>query len=426
MMNRQMIIKEGKTFLEAIKEFNGQSENLEPLYWLENYGEKAKLKTPVRDFRDLFAKESIEFLWPSSEAQKEMDLTLYEETHSHIMDRIQKGQVYRINTAHKNFQEWLSNSGNTNNLENSPKKKVNILGLGDVGSTMALALCLYGKGSISEIGLYDLDPHRVKRWELELNQIAEPLQDELPKVHPIALEELFDCDLFAFTASVGVPPVTVTEGDVRLVQFAGNSKLVEQYAQMAIEANYKGIFAIVSDPVDQLCRHAYESSNTSKDGVWHGRGLIPEQIRGYGLGVMNGRAAYYAKGDGFEFNPEGRVYGPHGKGLVVANDWREGFFNPVYSEKWTEETMTANLKMREIGYKPYIAPAVASGAISIVKTLTGEKHYSCISFDGFYYGCLNQYLNGMDLPERLDSAPELVAKIKASAEEMETQWQKLR
>ncbi len=413
-----MIITNGKTFLEVSKDYDWQVVDSEPIYWLDDYGKKAKLKALVRDTRDLYAKESIESLWPSGEKIESMDVVLE--------DKIKKGQVFRINTGHKYFEEWLPNSENDKPEEKSVKKKVHILGLGDVGSTMALALCLYGKGSISEIGLYDLDPNRVKRWELELNQIAEPLQDELPKVYPIGIDQLFDCDLFAFTASVGVPPVSITEGDVRLVQFAGNSKLVGQYAKMAVEAAFKGIFAIVSDPVDQLCRYAYESSNADETGIWQGNGLSPEQIRGYGLGVMNGRAAYYAKADGFEFNPNGRVYGPHGKGLVVANDWRAGFYNPTYSEKWTEETMTANLKMREIGYKPYIAPAVASGAISIVKTLTGEKHYSCISFDGFYYGCLNQYIHGFDLPERLDSAPELVAKIKASAEEMDNQWQKLR
>lgn len=395
------------------------------LYWIEHYGEKGKLKTLVREPRDLFEKESIDFLWPSKESFQDVDESL--------LEKIKDGKVYRINSAHKDYPDWISSFGNSDEeflsrgvAGEGPKKRVHVLGLGDVGSTMALALCIYGKGSLSEIGLYDLDPNRVKRWEFELNQIAEPLEDQLPKVCSVSEEGLFDCDLFAFTASVGVPPVTITEGDVRLVQFAGNSKLVEQYAKMAVQADYKGIFAIVSDPVDQLARHAYECTNTDENGQWHGKGLRPEQVRGYGLGVMNGRAAYYAKADGLEFNPNGRVYGPHGKGLVVANDWREPQYNELLSDAWTESTMTANLKMREIGYKPYIAPAVASGAISIVKTLTGEKHYSCISFDGFYYGCLNQQIEGMDIPERLDSAQRLRDKIKASAEEMENQWQKLR
>lgn len=395
------------------------------IYWIEHYGEKGKLKTLVREPRDLFEKESIEFLWPSAKVFQGLDESL--------LEAVKLGQVYRINSAHKDYEDWLSSFGNVDSgrlteptAKEVPKKRVHVLGLGDVGSTMALALCLYGKESLSEVGLYDLDPNRVKRWTLELNQIAEPLEDHLPKVYPVSEEALFDCDLFAFTASVGVPPVSITEGDVRLVQFAGNSKMVERYVKMAVQANYKGIFAIVSDPVDQLARYAYECSNTDENGHWHGNGFAPEQVRGYGLGVMNGRAAYYAKEDGYHFTPYGRVYGPHGMGLVVANDWREGQYDDQLSERWTEATMTANLRVRELGYKPYIAPAVASGAISIVKTLVGEKHYSCISFDGFYYGCLNQQVEGMDVPERLDSAKILKDKIMASAEEMENQWQKLR
>ena len=46
---------------------------------------------------------------------------------------------------------------------------------------------------------------------------------------------------------------------------------------------------------------------------------LPEQIQGYGLGVMNARAAYFAKKTNV-FNPflkEGRAFGPHGQYLIV-------------------------------------------------------------------------------------------------------------
>lgn len=406
-----------------------QGEKRETLYWLDNYGAKSHLKMWVRDESDLYATESLALLWSCKSEREEISPML--------LRLISEGRVFRINTAHKDFPHWIEQTRNRFESDEffasgeyvggvkSVKKRINVLGLGDVGSTMALALCLYGKGVISEIGIFDLDENRIQRWEQELNQIAEPLEDGLPKVKPIGIDELFDCDLFAFTASVGVPPISVTEGDVRVVQFKGNSELVAQYAKMAVERDYKGIFAIVSDPVDQLCRHALEATNQDGENKWSGKGLAPEQIRGYGLGVMNGRAAYYAKKDERPFSTMGRVYGPHGKGLVVANDWREGYYDEVLSEKWTEQTITANLQMRTIGYKPYIAPAVASGAISLVKTLSGEKHYSCISFNGFYYGCLNQRIEGMDIPERLESATQLKDRIRSSAEELELQWKSL-
>lgn len=391
-----------------------QNESENRIYWVDDYGDKASLMSFVRDERDLHCDESIDQLWTSEMTLPDLD--------SLIKEGIPMGKVIRVNKRHQHYENW---SGALATITKT-HKRINILGLGDVGSTMALALCLYGKGCVSEIGIYDLDQNRISRFEQELNQIAEPLQDELPKVVILTLETLFDCDLFAFTASVGVPPVSVTEGDVRVIQFEGNSKLVGHYARMAVERNFTGIFAIVSDPVDQLCRYAFESSNTNDMGKWVGRGLVPEQIRGYGLGVMNGRAAYFARQENLDFSISGRVYGPHGKGLVVANDWRKGCFDEALSEKWTAATITANLKMRALGYKPYIAPAVASGAISLIKTLQGEKHYSCISFNGFYYGCLNQRVGTINLPERLDSDSKLIEKIKYSAEELENQWLSLR
>ncbi len=55
-------------------------------------------------------------------------------------------------------------------------------------------------------------------------------------------------------------------------------------------------------------------------------GLLPEQVQGFGLGVMDARAAYWARQEGIPFS-HGRVYGPHGRGLVVANH-REGATTP--------------------------------------------------------------------------------------------------
>lgn len=307
---------------------------------------------------------------------------------------------------------------------NRPSKRINVLGLGDVGSTMALALQAYGKGVLDEIGIFDLDPHRMQRWEMELNQIAEPLGMPLPKVIMLSEEDLFECDIFAFTASVGVPPLTVTQGDVRVVQYHGNSQLVELYIKKAMAASFKGIFAIVSDPVDLLCRFALSCSEriAQENSAW--AALSPEQIRGYGLGVMNGRAAYFCKAADRDYT-DGRVFGPHGEGLITANSWKKDAYDDHFSKELTESTMTANLKMRAIGYKPYVAPAVASGAISLIKTLSGEWHYSCVSFNGLYYGCLNRRWQLFEEHEQLEMDENLFNRVEESFKEMEAQWLRL-
>ena len=58
-------------------------------------------------------------------------------------------------------------------------------------------------------------------------------------------DQLFDCDMFVFCASRGVPPVGAT-GDVRMAQFEANRGLVELYAKAAVSAGFGGIFAVVS------------------------------------------------------------------------------------------------------------------------------------------------------------------------------------
>ena len=204
-------------------------------------------------------------------------------------------------------------------------------------------------------------------------------------------EQLFDCDIFVFVASRGIPPVGSQVKDVRMAQFELNAAIVKQYARMARKAGFKGQWCAVSDPVDPLAKTAYLESNKDENGVWDGKGLRPEQVQGFGLGVMNARAAYYAKRDDrfASFLTEGRSFGPHGTGLTIANSIEH--YDDALSQELTHLTVTANLKMREIGFKPYVAPALSSGALSILLTLRGEWHCGSVFLDGIYMGVKNRY-----------------------------------
>lgn len=261
--------------------------------------------------------------------------------------------------------------------------RVNLLALGDVGATLLMALKVLGGGLIERIGIYDVNPDVMSRFEIEMNQIGWPFgEKKLPEVVCLDEEDLFDCDMFVFCASKAVPPIGAG-GDVRMVQLAANSKIVSYYGRLAGEKNYKGIFAVVSDPVDPLCKAALLAS-----------GLQPGQVRGYGLGVMNKRAEYYARGDRrFEsYLTEGRAFGPHGGDLVIANSIEN--YDDEVSRELTAITVAANLKVRELGFKPYIAPALSSGAISLLLTLRGEWNYSSVYMgkgtEGAFLGIKNR------------------------------------
>ena len=173
--------------------------------------------------------------------------------------------------------------------------------------------------------------------------------------------------------------------------------------------------------MDPLAKTAFLESNKNEAGEYDWMGLLPEQIQGFGLGVMNARAAYYAKRDPRfkQFLTEGRSFGPHGQDLVIADSIEN--YNDELSKELTNLTVTANLHMRAIGYKPFVAPAFSSGAISILMTLRKQWHCGSVFLGGVYMGVKNRYTeqgleNGaLALPdalyERIVFAAENLAKI---------------
>ena len=325
-----------------------------------------------------------------------------------------KGQLTAVNMDRPGWETTLVAK------PNSGKKRVNILAIGDVGSTLLTGLKLMGGDVISSIGICDLSDQITARWEFEMGQITLPWQyDAMPEVEVIPPEQLFDCDMFVFVASKGIPPVGSQVKDVRMYQFENNAKIVTHYAKLARKANFQGLWCAVSDPVDPLAKTAYLESNKDENGVFDGKGLRPEQVQGFGLGVMNARAAYYAKRDDrfASFLTEGRSFGPHGTGLTIANSIEH--YDDALSQELTQLTVTANLKMREIGFKPYVAPALSSGALSLLLTLRGEWHCGSVFLDGIYMGVKNRFtLYGVET-ELLPHIPDaLYAHIVDAAEHL--------
>lgn len=356
----------------------------------------------------LLAPHSLEVLDASRLPQLELDEAL--------SAALEAGQLTAVNTGRIGWESILTAAPNTG------KKRVHILAIGDVGSTLLTGLKLLGGDVISTIGICDLSDQITARWEFEMGQINLPWDyNAFPDVEVVKPENLFDCDVFVFVASKGIPPVGSQVKDVRMAQFENNAAIVKTYARMARKANFQGLWCAVSDPVDPLAKTAYLESNKDEEGNWDGKGLRPEQVQGYGLGVMNARAAYFAKKDEklSSFLTEGRSFGPHGTGLFIANSIEN--YNEEISQELTHKTVTANLVMREIGFKPYVAPALSSGALSILLTLRGEWHCGSVFLDGIFMGCKNRYtLAGVET-ELLPHIPDpLFAHIQEAADHLKT------
>ncbi len=371
-------------------------DNLDELYFLyKSDRNKSKRTYALSHTSDIFRnEENLNML-----KLKKID----DEIPKNIIRLIEDRKVKAVNTDYHDYEQCLV-------MESHSKKTVNILALGDVGSTLLTGLKLLGGNSTKKIGIYDRSPDKINRWEYEMNQTAFPFDfSSMPEVHGIDKNRLFDCDMFVFCASRGVPPVGSEQVDVRMVQFEENTKLIKEYALMAAEKNFKGIFAVVSDPVDLLCAAVLRESK----GV-----LAPEQIKGYGLGVMNARAAYYAKkyNKYSSYLTEGRAFGPHGNDLVIADSIIN--YNDSISKELTKLTVEANLEVRKTGFKPYIAPALSSGAISIICTLEGKWHYSSNYLGGVFMGAKNRNLpSGLEI-EKIEMPEELYIRLQATYDKL--------
>ncbi len=322
---------------------------------------------------------------------------------------IAAGRLTGVNVSHPRWERALAFT-----VPRPGKKRVHLLAVGDVGGTLLTALKLLGGDVISSMGICDLSENTVARWVTEMGQISWPWDyGALPEVEAVEPEHLFDCDVFLFAAARAVPPVGSGVRDVRMAQLEANRPLAEQFARQARRADFQGLFIVLSDPVDQLCQAVWRASNADEEtGRLDLQGLLPEQIQGFGLGVMNARAVYFAKRDPrfAAFLTEGRAFGPHGNGLVVANSVQN--YDDELSRELTRLTLEANLRVRELGFKPYVAPAVASGAMQLLLALRGAWHCGSVPLGGVWFGCKNRFTaHGLEL-ETLELPDALFARLR--------------
>ncbi|MDO4619826.1 MAG: lactate dehydrogenase [Lachnospiraceae bacterium] len=331
-------------------------------------------------------------------------MSCFELRHLSVKNSVPAGDILPASCAYK----WLA-------AQDGRKLRLQAAGLGDVGRTMLIGLLLAGIDVIESIGIYDLSPAALQRMEIELNQVAWPCRPGSgPRVYILREEELFqDCDAFFFCATKAIPEVGSGVQDVRMAQYEANKGIVALYAAKASQKAFRGLFGVVSDPVDLLCQAAFLTA--CKDAAENGgRGLHPEQIQGFGLGVMFARASYYAAKDADAypyFKEEGRAFGPHGKALVVADSIDPAHYDPERSRALTEKTVQANLEVRALGFKPYIAPALSSAALTILAALRGEWNDSARYLNGLWFGarnrtraesgCTEWEADGRELPEDL-------------------------
>jgi hypothetical protein len=161
--------------------------------------------------------------------------------------------------------------------------------------------------------------------------------------------------------------------------------------------------------VELLAQAAFHDSN-GPDGTFLGRGLAPERIAGLALGVMWGRALAQAQaaGAGARVARAGVPYGPHSTEVLVFDDPA----GPDYelSRAMTQAARTGNTRVRELGYIPFIGPALSSIVLTLPQLLAGREVLASGWVDGVYFGAPCRLRWGLT-PVRRKVAPEVRRQV---------------
>ena len=121
--------------------------------------------------------EAEEGLWCLDGNQQDVLAQKVQDVPQWLEEKIAAGGVMGVCADLAQAQELLARK------ENADKKVVHILAMGDVGSTVLMALALLGGDCVRELGIYDFNERLCQRWEHEINQIAYPwAYDCLPAV----------------------------------------------------------------------------------------------------------------------------------------------------------------------------------------------------------------------------------------------------
>ena len=289
---------------------------------------------------------------------------------------------------------------------------VGISGLGRVGglAASALAAASAAETGIGTLLLHDCDGDNLERMARELATVASWKGGvPLPEVKAATLPDMMRrCDAFLFAAASAVPPLGA-EGDVRLPQFEPNRAALKGALDAAAGAAYTGLFLMVSDPVELLAQTAFHDSNAPA-GAFLGTGLAPERVAGLALGVMWGRALAQARaaGQGERVARRGVPYGPHSQEVLVFDDPEAP--DPELSRVMTEAARSGNYRIRDLGFLPFIGPALSSIVLTLPDLLAGREVLASSYVDGVYFGAPCRLQWGL-APTRRQAGPAVRRQV---------------
>ena len=166
-------------------------------------------------------------------------------------------------------------------------KKVGIIGVGNVGSTLAFTLA--SKNKCSQILLKDIRENIVQAMALDISQSANAAKSNTIVKACIKDEEFKDCDVVVITAGIARRP-GMSRDDLLLT----NAKIMTQVIQSAITFNPNAIIIVVSNPLDAMVYTALKAANYPRNKIIGMAGILDSarmshfilEKLGYGAGKL--------------------------------------------------------------------------------------------------------------------------------------------
>ncbi|MCT7547342.1 malate dehydrogenase [Aliarcobacter butzleri] len=258
-------------------------------------------------------------------------------------------------------------------------KTIGIIGVGNVGSTLAFILAT--NNICSNILLKDIKNNISQAMTLDISQAMQETNSNTKITACLNNEDFKDCDIIIITAGIARKP-NMSRDDLLIT----NAKIVASVMNDISKNNPNAIIIIISNPLDSMVYTALKSSNYPKNKILGMAGTLDSTRMSY----------FIAEKLGFpNVNIKTSVIGGHGDSMVPLIDFStvDGKkLNKVLSKEDIDDIVikTKNgggqiVKLLETG-SAYYAPAYSTIAMIEAILNDAKKCFACATMLNGEYG----------------------------------------
>ncbi len=286
------------------------------------------------------------------------------------------------------------------------RKKITVLGAGNVGATVA-QFCLVKK--LGDVVLLDVVENTAKGKALDLMQAASLQNHNCHVVGTGNYADTAGSDLIIVTAGVARKPGMSRDDLVKT-----NYAVVSQVVRAAVEQSPDALLVVVTNPLDVMCQVAYKAS-----------GFAPHRVIGLSGMLDASRLRYYmAQEVGVvPHTIDAIVLGEHGDSMValtrlatVCGVPAPNFLSGEKLAKIAQDTAGGGAAVVSLlGFSAYYGPGIATATMAEALLTDSHSILPCSVYLAGQYGATDMY---MCAPARLGAkGVEEVIELELNEEE---------